>query len=62
VSKQDEELSNSMNRRNTDIFSKNRIFAWIAFATGLILLVPFLAMQFDWRLPDPGYSVSDTVV
>jgi len=30
-------------------------------ATGLVLLVPFLAMRFDWRLPDPGYSMSDKV-
>lgn len=25
---------------------RNRIFAWIALATGLILLIPLLAMQF----------------
>jgi hypothetical protein len=35
-----------------DVISRNRIFIWIAVATGVILLVPLIAMRFtaevDW--------------
>jgi hypothetical protein len=46
----------SMKTTNTDILMQNRVFIWIALATGLILLVPLLAMQFTdevvWTLLD----------
>lgn len=29
-----------------DLVSQNRVFAWIALATGLILSIPLIAMQF----------------
>lgn len=35
---------------------KNKVFMWIALVTGLILLIPLVAMQFssewDWQLGD----------
>jgi hypothetical protein len=45
-----------METRNADIFMQNKVIIWIALATGLILLVPLLAMQFTdevaWTLSD----------
>jgi len=42
--------------RNTDLISRNSVFLWIALATGLLLLVPLVAMQFtaevNWTLGD----------
>lgn len=39
-----------------DIIVRNRVFAWIALATGVLLLIPFAAMQFtnemDWDKAD----------
>lgn len=41
---------------NVDIIMQNRVFVWIAVATGLILSVPLIAMQFtsevNWTLSD----------
>lgn len=36
-----------MKTKNKDIIMQNKVFLWIALVTGLILLVPFLAMQFS---------------
>lgn len=44
-----------------DIIMQNTIFGWIALATGTILLLPFLAMQFNWQVPDPGSAISEGV-
>lgn len=45
-----------MKTTNTDIIMQNKVFLWIALATGLLLLVPLLAMQFSddvaWTLFD----------
>ena len=45
-----------MTARNTDLISRNSVFLWIALATGLLLLVPLVAMQFtaevNWTLGD----------
>jgi hypothetical protein len=45
-----------MKKMNTDLIMQNAIFSWIALATGLILSVPLIAMQFtsevDWKLGD----------
>jgi hypothetical protein len=45
-----------MKPKNTNIMMHNTVFMWIALATGLILLVPLVAMQFssevDWDLTD----------
>lgn len=45
-----------MKTTNTDIIMQNKIFIWIALLTGLILLVPLIAMQFtgevNWTLGD----------
>ncbi len=45
-----------MTARNTDLISRNSVFLWIALATGLLLLVPLVAMQFtaevNWTLFD----------
>jgi hypothetical protein len=37
-----------------------RLMVW-ATVVGLILLVPFLAMQFHWKVPDPGSPELDEV-
>ena len=46
----------TMETNNTDILAQNKVIFWIAFATGLVLLVPLLAMQFSnevaWTLSD----------
>jgi hypothetical protein len=46
----------SMKTKNTDIIMQNKVIMWIALATGLILLIPLIAMQFtsevDWTLSD----------
>ena len=44
-------------RSNTnDMMTRNSVFAWIAIATGLILLIPLIAMQFTnevkWNTTD----------
>lgn len=41
-----------MKNKKTDIVTQNKIFIYLAFGTGLILLIPFLAMQFNWNLFD----------
>lgn len=40
-----------MNANNTDIIRQNRIFMWIALATGLLLSLPLIA-KWDWTLSD----------
>ncbi len=46
----------SMKTKSNDIIMQNKVFIWIALATGLILLIPLIAMQFsgewDWDVPD----------
>ena len=43
-------------RRANDVIFQNRVFLWVAAATGLLLLVPLVAMQFtaavDWNAAD----------
>lgn len=45
-----------MQTKNTDLLAQNKIFIWIALATGFILSIPLIAMQFssevDWKLGD----------
>jgi O-antigen/teichoic acid export membrane protein len=36
-----------MNTKPRDRLHRNSVFAWIAVATGLLLLVPLIAMQFS---------------
>ena len=35
-----------MNLKSKDAIMRNSVFVWIALATGLILLIPLIAMQF----------------
>jgi hypothetical protein len=35
-----------MTQKSTDLMLQNKVFAWIALATGAILLIPLIAMQF----------------
>ncbi|MDH3275464.1 MAG: hypothetical protein OEM64_05465 [Gammaproteobacteria bacterium] len=35
-----------MRQKANDLMLQNRVFIWIALATGAILLIPFIAMQF----------------
>jgi hypothetical protein len=35
-----------MHAPSADLLSQNRVFVWIALATGIVLLVPLSAMQF----------------
>lgn len=48
--------SHSMETKNKDLLMQNRVFVWIALATGVILLLPLVAMQFTtevtWTLLD----------
>ena len=48
-----------MESRNTDIITQNKVIIWIALATGLILLVPLVAMQFT---DEVNWTVADFVV
>ncbi|MCW8880485.1 MAG: hypothetical protein OQJ89_16380 [Kangiellaceae bacterium] len=45
-----------MNLESHSAIDNNSIFAWLALATGLLLLVPLVAMQFtsevDWNVID----------
>lgn len=45
-----------MKTKNTDIIKQNKIFLWLAVATGVILSIPLIAMQFtrevNWTLFD----------
>lgn len=45
-----------MNHKISDLIQHNRIFAWLALATGAILLVPLVAMQFT---SDVNWSAKD---
>jgi hypothetical protein len=56
-------------KKQNDIIMQNKIFLWLAAATGLILLIPFFLMQFQISLPDPGstsevmnWTLSDFIV
>jgi uncharacterized membrane protein len=35
-----------MKTKNTGVIMQNKVFIWIALGTGLILLIPLIAMQF----------------
>jgi hypothetical protein len=39
--------------KSKDIIMQNKVFLWIAALTGVILSIPYLAMQFNWVKPDP---------
>jgi hypothetical protein len=36
-----------MKTKTTDLLMKNDVFGWLALGTGLILLIPWLGMQFS---------------
>lgn len=48
--------NNPMKAKDSNIILQNKVFLWIALATGLILLIPLIAMQFtsevNWVLFD----------
>ncbi len=48
-----------MNGPSKDILLRKGIFAWIALATGLVLLIPWIAMQFT---PEVNWGVIDFIV
>ena len=45
-----------MNPRTNDVLMRNSVFLWIVIATGLLLLIPVIAMQFtsevNWNMTD----------
>ena len=45
-----------MDRNGNDLIMRNSVFGWIVAGTGVLLLIPLIAMQFtsevDWRLGD----------
>ena len=55
----DQEVRASMKTDLTTTVMQNKVFAWIALATGLLLLVPLVAMQFSSRV---NWTASDFVV
>ena len=48
-----------MKQRRNDVVFQNSIFGWIALATVLILLIPFVAMQFT---PDVRWDATDFII
>ena len=48
-----------MSTKNTDILMQNKAFGWVAAFTGLILMIPLVAMQFT---SDVDWSSSDFVI
>lgn len=53
-----------MKTKSRDILTQNRIFAWIALATGLILLIPLLSMQFtsEVKWDEADFIVAGTLL
>lgn len=59
-----------MTAKNKGIIAQNKVFLWIAAGTAAILMLPYLAMQFNWVKPDPNnpldrgvdWSVGDFIV
>src|SRR5688572_19019351 len=49
----------SMKTKSNDIIMQNKVFIWIALATGLILLIPLIAMQFTGEV---AWTLSDFVI
>ena len=45
--------------RTNDLVARNSVFAWIALGTGLLLLIPLVAMQFT---PEVVWTASDFLV
>ena len=48
-----------MNTPHADTISQNRVVIWIAFATGIVLLVPLIAMQLTGEV---AWTFADFVV
>jgi hypothetical protein len=48
-----------MKAKNTDLIMQNKVIIWIALVTGLILLIPLIAMQFTGEV---AWTLSDFVV
>ena len=48
-----------MNRENNDLIMRNSIFGWIVAGTGLLLLIPLIAMQFT---PEVIWSPGDFIL
>ncbi len=48
-----------MKTKKTDIIMQNKIFTWIALATGGILSIPLVAMQFTSEV---NWSLSDFII
>lgn len=46
-------------KAKTDIVMQNKVFLWIALATGFILLIPLISMQFT---SDVNWTLFDFVV
>lgn len=60
----------SMTEKKNGIIKQNKVFAYLALATAVILSIPYMAMRFNWVKPDPGnpadmgvnWSVGDFLV
>lgn len=50
-----------MQTKGSDNNLQNKNIIRIGVITALILLIPFLAMQFNWAVPDPGSSTSEQI-
>ncbi len=48
-----------MKTKKADIIMQNKVFGWLALATGLILTIPLAAMQFS---SDVEWSFSDFLI
>lgn len=50
-----------MKNKNSNIIARNKDIASVFIMTAAILMLPLLAMIFDWQVPEPGYSISSEV-
>ena len=54
-------MSNSANTSKKDLLMDKRAFLLVAIVTGLILLIPYLGMKFDWKMVDPGNPIPQRI-
>lgn len=61
---QNQKGGDGMKTKKKDIIMQNKVFLWIAIATGLILLIPLIAMQNsnDWNWDETDFIIIGTLL